>query len=151
MHAGHLSVSIHGASCNKADGEFYVAAKIDGVGKACSETYSAAEMSHMNVEELSLFVPPHCAKTMQLLVYRAGPNEGEDDELVGEGSLALDTMEMGKRNVKVGVVDKIGKNCGEVQATVRLFPCRTPGTLFSDPQVMDVLVEKMHERLSENV
>jgi hypothetical protein len=151
MHAGRLSVAVKGASCtiSSPDDEYYIAAHLpEGAGKACTESYLGSQLKDVK-EEIVLHLGPASPRTLQVMLCRQAAEKDAqqgNDELIGEGSLALEGMDGDeKKTVKVQLVNKIGKHCGEVDVTLRLFPSRCPGTfLRTHAEYKNVYCEAVH-------
>jgi hypothetical protein len=143
MHAGRLSVRVHGAALDgprPGAGQppqlFYLRARAGEYGSLCSDCAPLEEGEGQGgrvrwEQDLTLEVGP-AAQTLQLCLYREGGVEGAGDELVGAGSLSLEGLgeaEVAKREVAVALVGEAppGRRRGEVAATLRFFPSRSPG------------------------
>jgi hypothetical protein len=151
MRAGRLGVKVHSATLDgaslRAQDEIYCSATLQELGKLCTES-SPPQKGQQRVqwdEDITFEVGPHpegAARSLQLAVHREAIEEvgTERDELLGVGSLALEGIEESeKREVRVPLVGEVppGRHCGEVVATLRFFPSRSPGqgaTFFCTPR-----------------
>lgn len=139
MHAGRLLVVVREARDLKLPPQthmVYVKAQLRlaaGAYKLFTKCSPAGPSGEARWEEAVTFeVGPDAAEvppcTVQLMVYKE-VEEGGEDELIGMGSLGLEGIEDegNGREVQLPLVDGVGKHCGQLNATLRFFPSRTPG------------------------